>query len=72
MRDARNLKDLDIKIGERTGRVDSFWITEAKEIFIKVNYGEMTVNYSLKDLSDFEVGQLYRQNKESNEKRQII
>ena len=63
MRDARNLKDLDIKIGEKVGKVESFWITEAKEIFIKVNYGEMTVNYSLKDLPEFEVGQLYRQNK---------
>lgn len=72
MRDARNLKDLDIKIGERTGKVDSFWITEAKEIFIKVNYGEMAVNYSLKDLPEFEVDQLCSQNKESNEIRQTI
>jgi hypothetical protein len=60
MRDARNLEDLEIKVGERTGRVDSFWITEAKEIFIKVNYGDMVVNYPVKDLHKFEVGQLYK------------
>ena len=52
MRGSLNLFDIDLKIDDKIGKVESFWITETKDIYVKVNVEDATVNYRLSDLKD--------------------
>jgi hypothetical protein len=45
MRDARNLQKINLKIDEELCTIDSVWLTENGELYIKVNQKDMTVNY---------------------------
>lgn len=37
MRDATNIKDLEFKKGDRPCKVDQFWMTEYKELYVSLN-----------------------------------
>ena len=52
MRDASNVKEVTLEISGKRGKVDSFWITEHNDIYVKVKQGSVTVNYKLTQLSD--------------------
>jgi hypothetical protein len=45
MRDARNLQKINLKIDEELCTIDSVWVTENGELYVKVNQKDMTVNY---------------------------
>ena len=45
MRDARNLQKINLKIDEELCTIDSVWVTENGDLYVKVNQKDMTVNY---------------------------
>lgn len=45
MRDAKNLQKINLKIDEEMCTIDSVWVTENGDLYIKVNQKDMTVNY---------------------------
>jgi hypothetical protein len=45
MRDARNLQKINLKIDEELCTIDSVWVTDNGELYVKVNQKDMTVNY---------------------------
>jgi hypothetical protein len=49
MRDARNLEGMSLEVGGKVGKIHSFWITEEREIFVKVVHENVYVNYQLSD-----------------------
>jgi hypothetical protein len=50
MRSAINLSDIELIIDEEPAIIESFWITETKDIYVKVQQGEHSINYSLDKL----------------------
>jgi hypothetical protein len=50
MRSAINLSDIELIIDEEPAIIESFWITETKDIYVKIQQGEHSINYPLDKL----------------------
>jgi hypothetical protein len=52
MRDATNVKEVTVEVSGKRGKVDSFWVTENNDIYVKVKQGSVSVNYRLTQLNE--------------------
>jgi hypothetical protein len=52
MRDASNVKEVTLEISGKRGKIDSFWVTENNDVYVKVKHGLTSVNYKLTQLNE--------------------
>jgi hypothetical protein len=50
MRAAINLSEINLFINDEEAKIESFWITESKDVYVKVQIGESYTNYPLDKL----------------------
>lgn len=56
MRGAENIKEVSLTVNGKSGKIHSFWITENKTVYVKVQHGSTYTNYRLNELpNEFQV-----------------